>query len=185
MACGRRALGIARMQKGERLLVLGAGSMALSMIYWARLLGAGRIAVASRSAKRDEIVRAFGADATVRLDDDDPGAVERALGGPPDIVAEVESEKASFEVEAFSAGTVTHIAYRLGDLATVLQPLLFVGEAGEKMEAASGDAQTATAATVSPLATPAKQVNLGSADRHRSSPLARRLASYSTGRVMI
>ena len=50
-----------------------------------------------------------------------------------DVVAEVESEKASFEVEAFSSGTVTHIAYKLGDLATVLQPLLFVGEAGEKV----------------------------------------------------
>jgi pyruvate dehydrogenase E2 component (dihydrolipoamide acetyltransferase) len=93
-----------------------------------------------------------------------------------DVVAEVESEKASFEVEAFSSGTVTHIAYKLGDIATVLQPLLFVGEAGEKIAAAS-DARTASAATVSPLAAPAKQINLGSSERHRSSPLARRLAS--------
>ena len=53
-----------------------------------------------------------------------------------DVVAEVEFEKASFEVEAFSSGTVTHIAYKLGDTATVLQPLLFVGEAGEKTRSA-------------------------------------------------
>jgi pyruvate dehydrogenase E2 component (dihydrolipoamide acetyltransferase) len=94
-----------------------------------------------------------------------------------DVVAEVESEKASFEVEAFSSGTVTHIAYKLGDLATVLQPLLFVGEAGEKMAVAASDVRTATVATVSTFATPAKQINLGSSERHRSSPLVRRLAS--------
>lgn len=89
-----------------------------------------------------------------------------------DVVAEVESEKASFEVEAFSSGTVTHIAYKLGDTATVLQPLLLVGQAGEKVEVVG-----ATPATVSPIAAPAKQINLGSSERHRSSPLARRLAS--------
>ncbi len=93
-----------------------------------------------------------------------------------DVVAEVESEKASFEVEAFSAGTVTHIAYKLGDTATVLQPLLFVGEAGEKAPAGETVDAHATA-TVSSFVAPARQASLGSADRHRSSPLARRLAS--------
>lgn len=93
-----------------------------------------------------------------------------------DVVAEVESEKASFEVEAFSSGTVTHIAYRLGDTATVLQPLLFVGQAGEKVEAVS-TTLAGGSATVSPITPSTKQINLGSAERHRSSPLARRLAS--------
>lgn len=88
MACGRRALRLAGMQKGDRILILGAGNMALSMIYWGRLLGVGKIVVVSRSDKRDEIVRTIGADATIRLDDEDPGAVEAALGGAPDIIAE-------------------------------------------------------------------------------------------------
>lgn len=88
MACGRRALRVARMQRGDRVLVLGAGNMALAIIYWARLQGAGRIVVASRSARRDEIALAMGADAALRLDDPDPEAVTQALGGPPDIVAE-------------------------------------------------------------------------------------------------
>ncbi|MFO0992884.1 MAG: acetoin dehydrogenase dihydrolipoyllysine-residue acetyltransferase subunit [Hyphomicrobiales bacterium] len=91
-----------------------------------------------------------------------------------DVVAEVESEKASFEVEAFSSGTVTQIAYKLGDTATVLQPLLFLGAAGEKIEAPASDTR---AATVSSFVAPIKQANLGSTERHRSSPLARRLAS--------
>lgn len=94
-----------------------------------------------------------------------------------DVVAEVESEKASFEVEAFSSGTVTQIAYKLGDTATVLQPLLFLGEVGEKITAPASDTRAAAAATVSSIVAPPKQINLGSGDRHRSSPLARRLAS--------
>ena len=88
MACGRRALRVARMAAGDRVLVLGAGNMALSIIYWARLQGAGRIVVASRSARRDEIALAMGADAAVRLDDPDPEALAQALGGPADVVAE-------------------------------------------------------------------------------------------------
>lgn len=88
MACGRRAMQVAGMQKGASLLVLGAGNMAISVIYWARLMGAGRIAVATRSAKRDDLVRAMGADAALRLDDEDPAAIETALGGPPDLVIE-------------------------------------------------------------------------------------------------
>lgn len=94
-----------------------------------------------------------------------------------DVVAEVESEKASFEVEAFSSGTVTHIAYKLGDTATVLQPLLFVGEAGEKIDAPASGTRMPSAAIVSPITAPAKHIDLGSSERHRSSPLARRLAS--------
>ena len=73
-----------------------------------------------------------------------------------DVVAEVESEKASFEVEAFSSGTVTHIAYKLGDTATVLQPLLFVGDAGEKVEAAASDARRRKRRNCQPITTPAK-----------------------------
>lgn len=88
MACGRKALRVAGMRKGDRVLVLGAGNMALSAVYWARLMGAGRIAVATRSAKRDEISLAMGADAAVRLGEDDPQSIEAALGGPSDIVAE-------------------------------------------------------------------------------------------------
>lgn len=88
MACGRRALRTARLRKGDSLLVIGAGNMALSVIYWARLQGAGKIVVAARSSKRDALALAFGADAAIRLSEEDPGAIERALGEPPDIVAE-------------------------------------------------------------------------------------------------
>ncbi|CAN7590638.1 alcohol dehydrogenase catalytic domain-containing protein [Phenylobacterium sp. LjRoot225] len=93
MACGLHALrqagmGQAGMRGGERILVLGAGAMALAMTFWARRLGAGRIVVASRSDHRREVALAMGADAVVSFDEDDPDALLQALGGPPDIVAE-------------------------------------------------------------------------------------------------
>lgn len=88
IACGLRALHSAGMRGGERILVLGAGSMALAVVWWARRLGAASIVVASRSAHRRETCLAFGADAVHSFNEDDPAALEQALGGPPHIVAE-------------------------------------------------------------------------------------------------
>jgi pimeloyl-ACP methyl ester carboxylesterase len=97
-----------------------------------------------------------------------------------DVVAEVESEKASFEVEAFSSGTVTHIAYKLGDLATVLQPFVMLGEPGDVAKAPVAEtASVHASAPVNLIRASARHLGLGSSDRHRSSPLARRLASTS------
>jgi (R,R)-butanediol dehydrogenase/meso-butanediol dehydrogenase/diacetyl reductase len=88
MACGLRALRMAGMRGGERVMVLGAGSVALSVVYWARRLGADSILVASRSSRRHEVAMALGADAVHSFEQDDPAAIETSLGGPPDIVAE-------------------------------------------------------------------------------------------------
>lgn len=88
LACGLHALRQAGLRGGERMLVLGAGAMALAVVFWARRLGAGRIVVASRSARRAEVAQAFGADEVLAFDPEDPQAVRRALGGAPDAVAE-------------------------------------------------------------------------------------------------
>jgi (R,R)-butanediol dehydrogenase/meso-butanediol dehydrogenase/diacetyl reductase len=88
MACGLHALRMGRLRAGDRVLVLGAGSMALSAVHWARRLGAGRIVVASRSAHRRDVAMAVGADAFHSSAEDDPAQLDDALGGPPDLVAE-------------------------------------------------------------------------------------------------
>ncbi|TVV75848.1 zinc-binding dehydrogenase [Sphingomonas solaris] len=88
MACGLHALRLARLDPGAHVLVLGAGSMALSIIYWARRFRAGRIVVASRSAHRREIAMAMGADAFHSFADDDPADLASLLGDGPDLVAE-------------------------------------------------------------------------------------------------
>lgn len=88
VACGLHALRLAGMRCGDRVMVLGAGSIAAAMVYWARALGAAKIAVASRSAHRRETLIMMGADAVHGFDEDGSQAFVEALGGMPDIVAE-------------------------------------------------------------------------------------------------
>ena len=102
-----------------------------------------------------------------------------------DIVAEVESEKATFEVEAFVAGIVISLPYGVGDLAPVLEPLMHLGKAGETIGAAAVAPAPAPAASPAPVEIPqavspqpsaAPAVITGSG---RSSPLARRVAAQN------
>lgn len=89
IACGRKALRMARLEKGDDVLVLGGGSMGMAAIWWARRMGAGRIVVATRSAARHEILRAIGADDAVIVSDDDADAIARAFpAGPPRMAVE-------------------------------------------------------------------------------------------------
>ena len=92
-----------------------------------------------------------------------------------DIVAEVESEKATFDVEAFETGTIIEVRYKEGDTATVLQPLMMVGEEGEAPASPDTAANSPPVQKNAPSAAMASlQAVIGTG---RSSPLARRLAS--------
>ena len=107
-----------------------------------------------------------------------------------DLVAVVESEKASFEVEAFSEGVVISLPWAVGDAATVLEPLMHLGEPGEVV---AGDAPPvatpAVAAVAAPVAAPVQHevVRMAAPEpvvarggvnaARRASPVARRLAS--------
>jgi len=88
MACGLHALRMARMQGGERVLVIGAGSVGMAAAYWARRLGAAKVVVLSRSAYRRDLFIDLGADEVLGFEPDDQARVVEALGGQPDIVAE-------------------------------------------------------------------------------------------------
>ncbi len=83
IACGRRALRMARLEKGASVLVLGGGSMGMAAVFWARQLGAGRIVAATRTPARHETLCAIGADAAVTSED-----LDSAFAAPPDIVVE-------------------------------------------------------------------------------------------------
>ncbi|MDE2301771.1 MAG: alcohol dehydrogenase catalytic domain-containing protein [Sphingomonadales bacterium] len=78
----------AGMQPGDRVLVLGGGTVALYAIYWARRLGAGRIVAMSRSQRRRDLCLAMGADGFVPFGENEAGELTEALGGAPDIVFE-------------------------------------------------------------------------------------------------
>ena len=59
-----------------------------------------------------------------------------------DVVAVVESDKATFEVEAYESGVVLKILYDAGAEVKVLDPIAYVGEPGESIEAAKPTAET-------------------------------------------
>ncbi|MEO7248090.1 MAG: alcohol dehydrogenase catalytic domain-containing protein [Novosphingobium sp.] len=76
------------LKKGDTVLVLGGGTVALYAIYWARAMGAGRIVAMSRSNRRKHLCLAMGADIFVPMGPDENGAVIEALGGSPDVIYE-------------------------------------------------------------------------------------------------
>ena len=78
----------ARIAPGERVVVLGGGTVALYAIYWARRLGAGRIVAMSRSSRRRDLCLAMGADAFVPFGDGERAEMIEALGGAPQVVLE-------------------------------------------------------------------------------------------------
>lgn len=82
---GVRRSGLA---KGQTVLVLGGGTVALYAIYWARAMGAGRILAMSRSDRRKDLCLAMGADAFVSFGPNEAGEVIEVLGGAPDVVFE-------------------------------------------------------------------------------------------------
>lgn len=95
-----------------------------------------------------------------------------------DVVALVESEKASFEVEAYEEGTVLELFCEAGGSATVLEPLLTLSEPGETLDkkAEKSGSVADTPAAKSKAITATGPVP----DREKansSSPLARRLAA--------
>lgn len=51
-----------------------------------------------------------------------------------DVVALVESDKATFEVEAYESGVLLKLLYDAGTEVKVLDPIAYVGEPGESIE---------------------------------------------------
>jgi threonine dehydrogenase-like Zn-dependent dehydrogenase len=88
LAVGLHGVRMSRIQPGDRVLILGAGSVALCATYWARRLGAGRIVAASRSQRRAALALEMGGDKFVQYGANEVGEVVEALGGAPDIVFE-------------------------------------------------------------------------------------------------
>lgn len=83
IACGRKAMRMARLERRASVLVLGGGSMGMAAVFWARQMGAGRIVAATRTSARHETLCAIGADSAVTVD-----ALDAVLPDPPDIVVE-------------------------------------------------------------------------------------------------
>lgn len=90
LAVGLQGVRKAALQPGDTVLVTGAGPIGLAAALFAQRLGAGRVAVLARSARRRGIALAMGATHFVAQADapDAVAAVRDVLGGPPDAVIE-------------------------------------------------------------------------------------------------
>ncbi len=92
-----------------------------------------------------------------------------------DILLEVETDKATLEVEAAVAGTLLGVLHGPGETVSVGEVLAFVGEPGEEMpaEAPGGSPPVAHEPTEATPATPGGRV---SGERRQAVPVARRIA---------
>jgi 2-desacetyl-2-hydroxyethyl bacteriochlorophyllide A dehydrogenase len=90
LAVGLHGAALARIEPGQRVLVIGAGPIGLAAMYWARKLGAGTIAVTASSRQREPIALALGASAFIVAEPPEELAqlAAGALGGAPDLVIE-------------------------------------------------------------------------------------------------
>jgi (R,R)-butanediol dehydrogenase/meso-butanediol dehydrogenase/diacetyl reductase len=93
-AVGLHGVRMAGMTPGDRVLVLGAGSVALTTIFWAKRLGAGRVVAASRSPRRAAMALEMGADAFIQTGGNateqviEEQVIEAFGGASPEIVFE-------------------------------------------------------------------------------------------------
>jgi 2-desacetyl-2-hydroxyethyl bacteriochlorophyllide A dehydrogenase len=90
LAVSLHGVAMAKLAPGAKVQVMGAGPVGLGAVFWARRLGAGRIAVTATSRRREALARQMGADHFVVPEggQDVAALVGDALEGPPDVVFE-------------------------------------------------------------------------------------------------
>lgn len=106
-----------------------------------------------------------------------------------DIIAEVETDKATMDMEVYSKGTILHIMVQEGEAAAIDAPVAIVGAAGEDFQALLSGGSAPKTASSAPEAnptpavesaktsTPVPSANNNSDDsRLKASPLARKIA---------
>ncbi|MEQ1755657.1 MAG: alcohol dehydrogenase catalytic domain-containing protein [Micropepsaceae bacterium] len=88
LAVGLHAVDKAQMQRGATVLVIGAGPVGLSVMLWAKFLGARHVIVSDRAETRAKMAARFGA--TDAVDPSKPliPQVETIAGHGPDIIFE-------------------------------------------------------------------------------------------------
>jgi len=88
LAVALHGVTLSDLKPGARVLIIGAGPIGLATAFWARRLGAGRIAVTARSTRRAALAQEMGATVFIEPSDSLADAAREALGDLPDIVFE-------------------------------------------------------------------------------------------------
>jgi pyruvate dehydrogenase E2 component (dihydrolipoamide acetyltransferase) len=109
-----------------------------------------------------------------------------------DVIAEIETDKATMDLEAFDSGTLLKILVPAGSSAPCKDPIAYIGEKGEKIDSAlaapaaaakpAAPSAPAAAAVTSPVSAPAVDLPsphavAGLAGRIKASPLAKKIAA--------
>ncbi|MBT2132926.1 alcohol dehydrogenase catalytic domain-containing protein [Croceibacterium sp. LX-88] len=88
LAVALHGVNLSGMKAGDKVLVLGAGPIGLAVAFWAKRMGASRVAVQDIAEFQRDRALGMGADVFV-VDPQDPiGGAERELGGKADVVFE-------------------------------------------------------------------------------------------------
>lgn len=88
LAVALHGVNLSGLQKGDKVLVLGAGPIGLATAFWAKRMGAAKVAIQDISEFQKSRALEMGADVFVVEPADPVGSAERALGGKADIVFE-------------------------------------------------------------------------------------------------
>jgi pyruvate dehydrogenase E2 component (dihydrolipoamide acetyltransferase) len=105
---------------------------------------------------------------------------------PGEVIAEVETDKATMDLEAYDKGTLLAIAAPEGAKVAVNGRIAVIGEPGEKVEAVSAPAPskpapapaTTTASSSVPVSAPAPvPASISTSGRVKASPLAKKIAA--------
>ena len=87
-AVGLHAVREARMQPGERALIMGAGPIGLMTLLWLKREGVEHVVVSEFAAPRRDLAARLGADLVLDPATDDVAVQMAAGGGPPPVVFE-------------------------------------------------------------------------------------------------
>jgi (R,R)-butanediol dehydrogenase / meso-butanediol dehydrogenase / diacetyl reductase len=87
LAVGLNAVGKARLEPGDSVLIVGAGPVGISVAMWCRFFGARHVVVSDLVAERAERAIAFGATAAIDASREDvPARLQQLAGGPARVV---------------------------------------------------------------------------------------------------
>ncbi len=117
------------LEPGQRVLVLGAGTIGLLGVLVARALGAGDVWVSARHDHQAELARALGASRVLREDEADPLRIGAAAADAPiDLVLETVGGTANTLLAGVAAvrpgGAISVLGLFDGDVALPAFPLL-------------------------------------------------------------
>lgn len=88
LAVALHGVNLSGFRPGDKVLILGAGPIGLAVAFWAKRMGASKVAVQDIATFQQERALGMGADLFVADPADPVGSAERALGGAADIVFE-------------------------------------------------------------------------------------------------